>query len=151
MEEKLVVDTSRIDPDGEILEGEVDCVGLDESLVKSRGPASYRLKAQVFGPELLVRGRLAQDFALVCCRCGRDFDDTVEVEDFTASFEIPEKPPEVDLTDEIRESIILARPTYPVCDEACPGVVRTAEAPPDDRWKALDSLNQQGERENGKS
>ena len=150
MEEKLIIDTSRIDPEGEELEGEVDCVGLDEPFVKSFGGVRYHLTAQLFGTELLLRGRLEQDFDLVCSRCGKDFDDTVKVEDFTASFEVSEKTPEVDLTDELRESIILALPTYPVCDEACPGVSRESEMPQDDRWSALDGLKVGNKRESKK-
>ena len=150
MEAKLTIDTSRIDPDGETIEGEVECVDLDEPFVKAFGGVRYGLTLQVFGTELLVRGKLEQDFDLVCSRCGKDFDDTVKVGDFTASVEIPENSPEVDLTEEIRESIILALPTYPVCDETCPGIEQTAEMPSDDRWNVLDSLNK-GEKENGKS
>ena len=151
METKLTIDTSRVDPEGETIEGEVDCVDLDEPFVKPFGGVRYVLQIQVFGSELLVRGRLEQDFDLVCSRCGKDFDDTIKVEDFTASFEIGEDSPEVDLTEELRESIILALPTYPVCDETCPGVEQTVEMPSDDRWNVLDNLNKQGERENGKS
>lgn len=148
MDRKLTVDASRIAPEGETLEGEVDCVDIDEAFVKPFGGVRYRLSVQVFGSELLARGSLEQDFDLVCGRCGKDFDDTIKVEDFTASFEIPENSPEVDLTEEIRESIILALPAYPVCDESCPGVETTAEMPSDDRWSALDNLNK-GEKENG--
>ena len=151
MEAKLTIDTSRIDPDGETIEGEVECVDLDEPFVKAFGGVRYGLTLQVFGTELLVRGKLEQDFDLVCSRCGKDFDDTVKVGDFTASFEIPENSPEVDLTEEIRESIILALPTYPVCDETCPGIEQTAEMPSDDRWNVLDDSLNKGEKENGKS
>ena len=150
MEARLTIDTTLIDPDGETIEGKVECVDLDEPFVKAFGGVRYGLTLQVFGTELLVRGKLEQDFDLVCSRCGKDFDDTVKVGDFTASFEIPENSPEVDLTEEIRESIILALPTYPVCDETCPGIEQTAEMPSDDRWNVLDSLNK-GEKENGKS
>ena len=146
----MTIDTSRIDPDGETIEGEVECVDLNEPYVKAFGGVRYGLTLQVFGTELLVRGTLEQDFDLVCSRCGKDFDDTVKVGDFTASFEIPENSPEVDLTEELRESIILALPTYPVCDETCPGVEQTVEIPLDDRWNVLDSLNKQGEK-HGKS
>ncbi len=140
MEEKLIIDSSRLADEGEEFAGEVDCVGLDEPFVKSFGGVRYQLKVQLFGTELLVQGRLEQDFDLVCSRCGKDFDDTIKVEDFTASFEVSEKSPEVDLTDELRESIILALPTYPVCDEACLGVIKETKMPLDDRWSALDGL-----------
>ncbi|MBO7684214.1 MAG: DUF177 domain-containing protein [Kiritimatiellae bacterium] len=140
MEDRLIVDASRLDADGEDLEGEVDAVDLDEEFVKPFGGVRYRLHAQAFGSELLVRGHLEQDFSLACSRCGKDFDDTVAVDDFTVSREIDAKAPEADLTDEVRESIILALPTYPVCSETCPGIERRAQLPADDRWNVLDNL-----------
>lgn len=141
VEKRLVVDVGRLDPEGEELEGEVECVDLDEEFVKSFGGVRYRLQVQAVGSELLVRGKLEQDFDLVCSRCGRDFDDTIYVDDFVASFEIGEKTDEIDLTEEIRESVILSLPTYPVCDETCPGVERKAEQRlADDRWNVLDKL-----------
>jgi uncharacterized protein len=162
METKLTIDTSRVDPEGEELEGEVDCVDLDEPFVKPFGGVRYVLQVQVFGSELLVRGRLEQDFDLVCSRCGKDFDDTIKVEDFTASFEINEDSPEVDLTEELRESIILNLPNYPVCRVDCRGVCPQCgknlnEGPcscehgrHDDRWDILDSLRKEKE-DNGVS
>ncbi len=140
MDAKLVIDASRLDPDGETIEGEVDCVDLDEPFVKPFGGIRYRLQVQCVGTELLVRGRLEQDFDLVCSRCGKDFDDTVKVDDFMQSYEVADDAREVDLTADVRESIILALPTYPVCSESCPGVEQKAEAPADDRWSALDGL-----------
>jgi len=151
MEKKLIIDVSRLDPEGEELEGEVDIIDLEEELVRPFGGVRYRLTAQAIGTELLVRGSLEQDFTLVCSRCGKDFDDTVRVDDFVTSVEINEKTEEVDLTAEARECIILTLPTYPVCDEACPGIEQKTEMPEDDRWGALDQLKVEGEKENGKS
>ena len=139
-ETKLVVDVARLDPEGEELVGEVLCVDLDEPFVKSFGGVRYRLTAQVVGTELLVRGHLEQDFDLVCSRCGKDFDDTIKVDDFLQSYEISENVSEVDLTVDVRESIILALPTYPVCRESCPGIEQKGATPADDRWNALDNL-----------
>ena len=151
MEDRLLIDVARLDPDGDELSGEVDIIDLDEEFVRPFGGVRYRLTAQVIGSELLVRGHLEQDFTLVCSRCGRDFDDTVKVDDFLTSVEVDEKTQEVDLTAEARECIILTLPTYPVCDEACPGIEQKTEMPEDDRWGALDQLKAEGERENGKS
>lgn len=141
MEERLVVDVARLDPEGETLEGEADIIDLEEEFVRPFGGVRYRLRVQPLGTELLVRGHLEQDFDLVCSRCGRDFDTTVKVDDFVQSYEIDEKTQEVDLTADARECIILTLPTYPVCDEACPGVERKDEMPADDRWSALEKLN----------
>lgn len=145
MENRLTIDVARLKPEGEVFEGEVDVVDLDEEFVKPFGGVRYSLTAQLFGSELLVRGRLEQDFDLVCSRCGRDFDTTVKVEDFTVSVEVAENQQEADLTADARESIILTLPTYPVCDEACPGIEqKTAMPSGDDRWAALDGLGVKG-------
>ena len=142
MDEKLIIDVARLGPAGEELAGEVDCVDLDEPFVKPFGGIRYRLTAQAFGTELLVRGSLEQDFDLVCSRCGQDFDTTVRVGDFMRSYALSARTREVDLTADVRESIILTLPTYPVCRESCPGIEREEESPADDRWNALDILKQ---------
>ena len=79
-------------------------------------------------------------------------DRSMTVPDFLASFETDEKTEIVDLTDELRQSIILALPTYPVCRADCRGVCPTCgknlnEGPcacvheeRDGRWGALDVL-----------
>lgn len=140
MGEKLIIDVTRLNPEGEELSGEVACVDLDEPFVKPFGGVRYRLTAQIFGTELLVRGHLEQDFDLVCSRCGKDYDDTIKVDDFTQSYEITDKVSEADLTEDVRESIILALPTYPVCCESCPGIEQKERLPEDDRWSVLDNL-----------
>lgn len=138
--EKLVIDTARIDEKGETFEGEVDCVDINETYVKPFGGVRYRLYVQVFGKEVLAKGHLEQDFDLVCSRCGKDFDTTVKVDDFLASLELGDGGTEVDLTDEVRQSVLLELPAYPVCDEACEGLAEAAEVPQDERWDALDAL-----------
>ena len=138
---RLVIDLARLDPEGEVLEGEADIVDIDEPYVQPFGGVRYRLTAQVFGSELLVRGHLEQDFDLVCSRCGKDFDTTVSVDDFTVSMEIGENSQQADLTDDARECIILTLPTYPVCAENCPGIAQEPEKKASDGcWQALDGL-----------
>lgn len=122
MQERLIIDVSRLKPGGERLEGEVDAIDLAEDLVHPFGGIRYSLFVQVIGTELLVRGRAEQDFDLVCSRCGKDFDTTIKAEDITASIELAENAEEIDLTDEIREAILLELPNYPLCEENCQGI-----------------------------
>ena len=138
--DRLTLDLSRLDPEGERLEGEIDCLDLDEEFVHPFGGVRYRLTAQLFATELLVRGALEQDFTLVCSRCGRDFDTTIKVADFTESFEIGETTTEIDLSDSLREAVLLELPNYPLCAETCPGIELNQKPPADDRWAALDQL-----------
>lgn len=157
MDEKFIIDVARLDEGGEEFVGAVDDAILecDGELLRPFGGIRYELTAQQFGTELLVRGTLAQDFDAVCCRCGGDFDFTATVTDFATSVEVGEKTDFVDLTDELRQSIILALPSYPVCRPECLGVCPTCgknlnEGPctcrhetRDSRWGALDALGSQ--------
>lgn len=122
VQERLIIDVARLKQDGEEIEGEVDAIDVAEDLVHPFGGIRYRLFVQVIGTELLVRGRAEQDFDLVCSRCGKDFDTTIKAEDITASVELAEGADEIDLTDEIREAILLELPNFPLCDENCPGI-----------------------------
>ncbi len=154
MDEKLIIDVARLDAEGEDFSGAVDdaVLEMDGELLRPFAGIRYELSAQLFGTELLVRGTLAQDFDAVCSRCGCDFDFTVKVDDFATSIEIDEKTDFVDLTDELRESIILALPSYPICRQDCRGVCPmcrknlnegscTCEhTERDGRWGALDAL-----------
>ena len=154
VEKSLAIDVARLDRDGEAVEGVLDDAVLDlhDEYLRPFAGIRYRLSVQLVGRELLARGELEQDFEAVCSRCGADFDFTVTVPDFLASFETDEKTEIVDLTDELRQSIILALPTYPVCRADCRGVCPTCgknlnEGPcacvheeRDGRWGALDAL-----------
>ena len=164
MEVRLLIDVARLDPDGEDLSGTLDDAVLDlhDEYVHPFAGIRYALNVRRIGWELLVRGALEQDFDAVCSRCGGDFDFTVKVPDFTASVETDEKTEFVDLTDELRESIILHLPTYPVCREGCRGICpqcgknlnegscSCGTERRDDRWDILDSLRKEKE-DNGVS
>ena len=154
MTDKLLIDVSRLDKDGEDFEGVLDdaVLELDGDLLRPFAGIRYSLFAQLLGRELLVRGTLAQDFDAVCSRCGGDFDFTATVPGFTVSIETDEHTEYADLTDEVRQSIILALPTYPVCRPECLGVCPSCgknlnegscgckREETDDRWGALDGL-----------
>ena len=154
MEKTLAIDVARLDRDGEEVEGVLDDAVLDlqDEYLHPFAGIRYRLFVQLVGRELLARGSLEQDFEAVCSRCGGDFDFTVTVPDFLVSLETDEKTEFADLTDELRQSIILALPTYPVCRADCRGLCPTCgknlnEGPcacvheeHDGRWGALDAL-----------
>ncbi|MBO5642661.1 MAG: hypothetical protein J6S51_01430 [Kiritimatiellae bacterium] len=142
-ENLLRIDLCRLKAEGELFEGEVDIIDCEEEYVHPFGGVRYSLFAKVIASELLVKGRLEQDFDLVCVRCGADFDMTCKVEDFIESYEINDKTEFVDLTNDARDSIILNLPTYPVCSETCPGVVMKSENFSDDRWNVLDDLKKE--------
>ena len=142
METELKVYVAQMTRDGEELSGVLDdsIYDLHDEYLKPFGGLRYELGVQLFGTELLVRGKLEQDFEAACSRCGKDFDFTAKVPDYTASYAIDGTAEAVDLTSELRESILLALPTYPVCRDDCPGMEKTETETPDSRWDVLDNL-----------
>ena len=126
---RLIVDLERLKEGGELLEGETssDIVSLGDSqgFVETEGGIFYKLNIEALGSELLVRGSLLQRFRCRCAFCDGNFILEVKESKFVESFEISEEISLLDLTNEIREVIILNLPAYPRCSESCKGLCGT--------------------------
>lgn len=153
-EGRLIIDVARLDEGGEDFEGEIPIEQLDldpdDLLFRPRSGLRYSLRVSLLDGILFARGRAEEDFECTCVRCAEDFswttiDDEVDVEvDAGAD-------PFIDLTDSLRECIILTFPSNPVCREDCRGLCQRCgknlnkEAckcarDGDGRWGALDGL-----------
>ena len=153
---RLIVDLERLKEGGELLEGETspDIVDLEDNVgfVAAQGGIVYKFNIEAIGTELLVRGSLLQRFSCRCSFCDRNFNLEVKESRFIDSFEINEEISFLDLTDEIREVIILNLPAYPRCSESCKGLCGICgvnlnksgcecnKDHADDRWSAFDAL-----------
>lgn len=156
MNEALKIDVARLNEDGEVYEGELDgekVIDIQDDFVHPFAGLRYNLFVQLFGTELVVKGRAEQDFDAICSRCGADFDFTVREEDLLFSQEITAETEFVDLTNELRESILLQLPRFPICREDCKGVCQqcgknlnegACECKHEEQpncWGALDKVN----------
>jgi len=152
---RLIVDLARLDAEGEWFRGELAPEVLEvgaSDILTPVGGIAFGLFVQVLGTELLVRGDVRQRLTCVCSRCAEAFDTEAGEKDFIRSFEINDATEFLDLTEEVREAIILALPGYPVCREACQGLCMACGANlntaactcrktgRDGRWAALDAL-----------
>lgn len=117
METRLIIPLEEFPDEGLRLTGELDgaLFGIDCDAVCSVGPLSYELEAQLFETELVVQGRLSAPFRLRCDRCLAWFDYTVKLEKVSLSCEVKGKA-YADLTDEVREEVLLELPSYPKCE-----------------------------------
>ena len=99
------------------VQGEADgaLFGTDDTGAVSVGALSYRLEAQLFETELVLRGTVSAPFRLRCDRCLREFEYTVTVDELTISCDVRGKA-EVDITEELREEVLLELPGYPKCE-----------------------------------
>ena len=162
----IIINTSHILPDtpylldgtesAEILELPPDA---DPPLAPA-GDITYHLSAVMAGADLIVTGRASVPLATVCARCLDDIRVTIAVKDLCFHFE-KVRDLEVDLTDDVREELLLAVPSCFYCSPDCKGIcpmcgtnlnhascscdTQEAEPEPDaaapSPWDQLDALN----------
>ena len=124
-----------------------------ELFIQNPQDVHYALYAQRVSDELVVRGVVDVEVDLQCARCSEFFSTTVSVSDFLRAYPAPDGTDSVDITDDLREEILLHVPGFPVCSEGCEGVCplcgvdlnkgsctcKTEDGP--NAWSALDGLD----------
>ena len=85
------------------------------------GDISYHLSAVMAGADLIVTGSASVPLATVCARCLDDVRVTISVKDLCFHFE-KVKDLEVDLTEDVREELLLAVPSCFYCSPDCKGI-----------------------------
>ena len=161
-----------IGPTGEVREFELDddIGGLDPLIVPRSNLVGW-VKFTHAGQNILAEGRAKVDLELVCARCAEPFVQSVTVnvlEEFEPSIDaatgrileathedpalIIDNHNMLDLSEVIRQNLILAMDQYPHCRQNCPGLCPQCganladgpcgckEEPADARWSALEAL-----------
>ena len=112
-----------------------------DSVLRPAGPVDVHLRIERHGSEVSVHGEIHGRVILQCCRCLKDFQrehslgvdlhyhpsEEIEVEEV---YEIPAeeadigfyRDDELDITQLLREQMILSLPMKPLCTEACKGL-----------------------------
>ena len=90
--------------------------------IKAIGDVQYVLEAQHVLDELIVRGSLSVKMDLKCTRCSEFFSTTVTDSAFLRAYSALKEVDDVDLTEDIREDLLLYVPSFPVCNKACKGL-----------------------------
>ena len=134
------------------IEGEEtrEILEIQDEKVRPLGPVRYSLDVGLSEGGLFATGSLEADLELECVCCLEKFDYSISVPDFAAQVELT-RSELVDLTEEVREDILLALPPYPHCDwdgaKACTGVreitiTKELKAEPEGKnpWTELDKL-----------
>jgi uncharacterized protein len=155
----MIIEIPKIGPDGSLYEGDEDAtvVGLDGAPgVRPKGPLRYRLFAQIASRRLIVSGRVDWPVSLQCGRCACFFSTSASDSSFLRDYALRDGQVEVDVTDDLREAVLLALPNHPLCRESCAGRCpqcgknlnsgRCGCRPPDAPgvWSGLDGLKLDG-------
>src|SRR5260370_39066478 len=148
----MKIQVNKIPAKGAAFEGKEpdDIHELNDPAIRPVDTLLYSLLAQFAPDTLVVSGTLSVLLELDCVNCLQTFLYPLVVRDFAA--QIPAGPNDtVDLTEYLREDIVLALPAHPRCDwdgsRECPGpkgprqAVEEKEPSHPDAWAALDEVN----------
>ena len=150
----ITIEVQKIPPEGLRLKGSLDAgeLALDCEGVAPAGPLEYDLAVEVASRELIVRGRLSLPIELVCSRCVKTYGVELRVPRYTFTRPVTEREI-IDLTESVREDIIIALPLKPLCRTECKGLcprcgrdrnLERCSCPSsigDVRWGALEGLD----------
>jgi uncharacterized metal-binding protein YceD (DUF177 family) len=99
--------------------------------IKATGPLTYELKIERDDNDLIVSGSMDAEFELECVRCLGHFRYKADFPDFISDEPITDEDATMDLTDLVREDILVALPSYPRCED---GNVEPRECPAEGRF-----------------
>lgn len=154
----MKINLRNLPAEGRSFEGEEPAVILDVSDPGLRfdSPIHYKVHATLTGHELVVLGRLWTQVGVCCVRCLREATLSVEVPTFVAHQEVMVRQDFADLTESVREDILLALPQNPLCQRGCRGLCpdcgqdlneatcacarKAAADQPATAWSALDRI-----------
>jgi uncharacterized protein len=160
MKTQLKIDLAALPEEGKWISGELpgEIFDLPEGDARSVGSLEFELRAQRFGSELLLTGSLSAPFEFTCVRTLHPFVQTIRLDEVAIPIELGNEG-EVDVSEALREEILIHFPLDPRCEDG--DVPQKCEIDPrylsvdkpredelptpsraggDDRWSALDTL-----------
>lgn len=149
----LIVEPRNLPPEGMHITGnlQVGCLDLDYHWGVLAGALKYDLWVEVVGHEFLARGRLSVPFKFICSRCLKPITREIQIENYNLNVKVTDVEI-IDLTESVREDIIIALPLRPLCDGECKGICpkcgKDLNLGPcgckhlrgDSRWRALEGI-----------
>lgn len=159
----MIIQLGDLESDQSTLKGEIktDIFQIENDAdIRSIGPISCDLTTSVEGEYLIVEGKITCPSHLRCVGCLEDFPYLWGSDEYHAEIEI-ENDKRIDLTEYIRDDILLKIPNYPRCtdgeqpDRICPingpfsfeskGEASSSDQnegnQPPDVWDALENLD----------
>ena len=119
---KLLV--KRLTVDGVDISGEEQPSALEIEAggdARPSGPLRYNIRAALVNNGIVVTGKASAKFECRCGRCAASFAMDVANEEVCHFYEGVDQV-ELDLTEDIREDILINLPYYLVCSEDCKGL-----------------------------
>jgi uncharacterized protein len=118
----MKIDLDKIPPDGVQLDGTELPKILDISVegVGFNDPIEVSIFAIKSGSTLIVKGGLKTKIDFKCGRCLKSFSSVVESKNLNYTYEVAGLN-ELDITEDLREEVLLLLPLRPLCKKECKG------------------------------
>jgi uncharacterized metal-binding protein YceD (DUF177 family) len=118
MNTSLIIDLTTLPEEGMLLSGELDKTIFDLPIgdAQATSPLIYDLWAQKFESELLLTGSISATFEFTCVVTLKKFIQTINIPSAAISLETGHSS-QMDVTEALREEILMEFPTDPRCDE----------------------------------
>jgi len=81
----------------------------------------YKIIVSIVNNGVLIRGKISAILTCTCAKCTDQFDYELLNKDICHFFEIPNKT-EIDLTEQLREDILINLPQIYLCSDNCKGI-----------------------------
>ncbi len=121
----MIIDLTQIPDEGIYLKGQEPqgILELDgDPILTEKMPVEFDLYVQCVCNELIVRGVVWTEVGVICSRCTEFFSTNVGDSSFLRTFPLTGGETEFDITEDIREAIMLNLPHFPLCSEECKGL-----------------------------
>lgn len=156
--DRLLINVAEVKEDGLEVKGNLpssvfDLSQKDSERLECPHPLDYDLRAFLVSHGLLVQGLVATTARCRCDRCLTYFDLPLEDDDVCHFYE-GEDEGYVDVTDDLREDLLIQLPNKSLCDAACKGIcgicgqnlnIRACDCKDEDSgpdiWHQLDDLD----------
>ena len=148
---------SRLDKEPFELEGTIDkeFISLPEGDAYTvLLPLEYRLRAEKISGGALISGSCRTSISGICGRCLEEVTQEISADDIELFYELDNVGEELDVSEDIREELLLNLPMNLLCDEDCAGLCSKCgtnlnkkmcscnkNGSGDLAWSALDDLN----------
>ncbi len=112
----MIIHIPKISPDGSQYSGKHPPEMLDlneDRFMRAQSPVIYDFKVQIVSDQVIVQGTLETSLELLCVACADFFSTSITVSSFLRAYTLQSGLETIDITDEIREEILLAVPYYP--------------------------------------
>ena len=119
MDTRLIIPLEDFPITGRQLSGEIDgaIFDIDDEDTKNVAPLGYKLSSTLFDNELVAQGSVWSTFSFRCARCLERFEYSIERDDVTIVQDVAAKL-DADISEEMREELLVALPNYPKCELA---------------------------------